>query len=155
MALTQRRKFCRIPLIKTVITRQIGSCIDRAPACARIFSQGNSLRFQQLRTLPKKAFWLIVSALQILEKEETEDVRLLVIGGTAKTLVRLKTELATRFPEYARWILFVAITLVSSNLWPRRMPSFFHRISRRSVWRRLKPRRWGCRSSSPVILARR
>ena len=58
----------------------------------------------------RKGFWLIVSALQILEKEGTQDVRLLVIGGTAKTLVRLKTELATRFPEYARWILFVGIT---------------------------------------------
>jgi glycosyltransferase involved in cell wall biosynthesis len=58
----------------------------------------------------RKGFWLIVSALQILEKEGTQDVRLLVIGGTAKTLVRLKTELATRFPEYARWILFVGTT---------------------------------------------
>ena len=55
----------------------------------------------------RKGFWLIVSALQILEKEGTQDVRLLVIGGTAKTLARLKTELATRFPEYPRWILFV------------------------------------------------
>ena len=58
----------------------------------------------------RKGFWLIVSALQILEKEGTQDVRLLVIGGTAKTLARLKTELATRFPEYARWILFVGTT---------------------------------------------
>ena len=58
----------------------------------------------------RKGFWLIVSALQILAKEGTQDVRLLVIGGTAKTLARLKTELATRFPEYARWILFVGTT---------------------------------------------
>ena len=55
----------------------------------------------------RKGFWLIVSALQILAEEGAQDVRLLVIGGTAKTLARLKSELATRFPEYARWILFV------------------------------------------------
>jgi glycosyltransferase involved in cell wall biosynthesis len=55
----------------------------------------------------RKGFWLIVSALQILAGEGAHDVRLLVIGGTAKTLARLKSELATRFPEYARWILFV------------------------------------------------
>jgi glycosyltransferase involved in cell wall biosynthesis len=53
---------------------------------------------------------LIVGALQILAEEGTQEVRLLVIGGTAKTLARLKTELATRFPEYTRWILFVGTT---------------------------------------------
>ena len=58
----------------------------------------------------RKGFWLIVSALQILAEEGTQDVRLLVIGGTAKTLARLKNELTTRFPEYARWILFVGTT---------------------------------------------
>jgi glycosyltransferase involved in cell wall biosynthesis len=58
----------------------------------------------------RKGFWLIVSALQILAEEGARDVRLLVIGGTAKTLALLKSELATRFPEYARWILFVGTT---------------------------------------------
>jgi glycosyltransferase involved in cell wall biosynthesis len=58
----------------------------------------------------RKGFWLIVSALQILAEEGAQDVRLLVIGGTAKTLARLKGELATRFPEYGRWILFAGTT---------------------------------------------
>jgi glycosyltransferase involved in cell wall biosynthesis len=58
----------------------------------------------------RKGFWLIVSALQILAQEGAQEVRLLVIGGTTKTLARLKSELATRFPEYPRWILFVGTT---------------------------------------------
>jgi glycosyltransferase involved in cell wall biosynthesis len=58
----------------------------------------------------RKGFWLIVSALQILAERGERDVRLLVIGGTPKTLTRLKTELAKRFPEYLRWIVFVGTT---------------------------------------------
>jgi len=58
----------------------------------------------------RKGFWLIVRAFQILAQEGARDVRLLVIGGTPTTLARLKSELAARFPEYARWILFVGTT---------------------------------------------
>jgi glycosyltransferase involved in cell wall biosynthesis len=58
----------------------------------------------------RKGFWLIVGALQILAEEGTQDIRLVVIGGTTKTLARLKTELARKFPEYSRWIVFVGTT---------------------------------------------
>jgi glycosyltransferase involved in cell wall biosynthesis len=58
----------------------------------------------------RKGFWLIVNALQILAERGERDVRLLVIGGTPKTLARLKSEIATQFPEYSRWIVFVGTT---------------------------------------------
>jgi glycosyltransferase involved in cell wall biosynthesis len=58
----------------------------------------------------RKGFWLIVSALQILAERGAQDIRLLVIGGTQKTLERLKSELAVRFPEYSHWMLFAGMT---------------------------------------------
>jgi glycosyltransferase involved in cell wall biosynthesis len=58
----------------------------------------------------RKGFWLIVEALQILAKRGERNIRLLVIGGTPNTLERLKNELATSFPEYLSWMLFVGIT---------------------------------------------
>jgi glycosyltransferase involved in cell wall biosynthesis len=58
----------------------------------------------------RKGFWLIVKALQILAERGERNVRLLVIGGTLRTLKRLKSELATSFPEYTDWIAFVGTT---------------------------------------------
>jgi glycosyltransferase involved in cell wall biosynthesis len=58
----------------------------------------------------RKGFWLIVGALKILAERGERNVRLLVIGGTPKTLERLKSELATSFPEYPGWMVFVGTT---------------------------------------------
>jgi glycosyltransferase involved in cell wall biosynthesis len=58
----------------------------------------------------RKGFWLIVNALQILAERGEQGIRVLVIGGTPKTLERLRGELATRFPEYSRWMLFAGMT---------------------------------------------
>jgi glycosyltransferase involved in cell wall biosynthesis len=56
----------------------------------------------------RKGFWLIIEALKLLGV--SDDIRLLVIGGSEKNLNRLRNDLAKELPDYSRFILFVGMT---------------------------------------------
>jgi glycosyltransferase involved in cell wall biosynthesis len=56
----------------------------------------------------RKGFWLIVEALRAMPN--TDNIRLLVIGGSAQTLARLKRHLAKVYPGSTQTIVFVGMT---------------------------------------------
>jgi glycosyltransferase involved in cell wall biosynthesis len=56
----------------------------------------------------RKGFWLIVEALKVLGV--SDEIRLLVIGGSEKNLIRLRNDLAKELPAYSRSIVFVGMT---------------------------------------------
>jgi glycosyltransferase involved in cell wall biosynthesis len=87
------------------VTRQLHRASVRA---ALGFSERETIFvFSSYGHYYRKGFWLIVGALKILAEAGERNIRLLVIGGTPKTLERLKSELATSFPDYLSWMVFV------------------------------------------------
>jgi glycosyltransferase involved in cell wall biosynthesis len=56
----------------------------------------------------RKGFWLIVDALRVMP--DVDNIRLLVIGGSARTLARLKRRLGKVYPRFSQTIVFVGMT---------------------------------------------
>lgn len=58
----------------------------------------------------RKGFWLAVEALEgVRQTAAGKNVRLLVVGGSERTLARLRDDLLRAFPNFERWITFVGM----------------------------------------------
>lgn len=60
----------------------------------------------------RKGFWVAVEALAQLRREKSELVyhpRLLVIGGTSRTLARIQRELSRQVSDWSKWIRFTGM----------------------------------------------
>jgi glycosyltransferase involved in cell wall biosynthesis len=56
----------------------------------------------------RKGFWLIVEALRIMP--DANNIRLMVIGGSARTLARLERRLRKVYPGFSQTVVFVGMT---------------------------------------------
>lgn len=58
----------------------------------------------------RKGFWLAVDAVSCARNKDSKDHKLLVLGGTLKTLEKIRREIDILYPDASDWIQFTGMT---------------------------------------------